>query len=104
MKMETPKMDVVRFEEADVLAASNDRIALTGFNNGNYGDATVDGKSVANFVSTLEVTHAEVDVFFQYNGNAAVNGKQLTSHEEDNSLKDGVYDYDSASHTWVWYQ
>ena len=33
MKMETPKMDVVRFQEADVLAASNvaSPVYLTGF-------------------------------------------------------------------------
>ena len=30
MKMETPKMDVVRFQEADVIASSP--LALTGFN------------------------------------------------------------------------
>ena len=105
MKMETPKMDVVRFQEADVIVASgDDTLALTKFNNGEAGDAMVDGKSVADFVATLEKTHADVNVFFQYNGNSAVNGKYLAAHEEDNSLADGVYTYNANNHTWTWLQ
>ena len=40
MKMETPKMDVVRFQEADVLAASpvRDIVTLSNLGNGNFTD------------------------------------------------------------------
>lgn len=49
MKMETPKMDVVRFEEADVIVASPTPIFTTkvgGFNNETAGDGNIQYKGV----------------------------------------------------------
>ena len=100
MKMETPKMDVVRFQEADVLAASP--LALTKFNDGTYGNAGMGKHSVAEWIEILNETQSSSDVFFKYNGNEKVAAKDLTAHEEDNSLRDGTYHFNAAEHTWVW--
>ena len=51
MKMETPKMDVVRFKEADVIVASPVPVVHTtkaaGFNNESVGDANIIYKGVS---------------------------------------------------------
>ncbi len=50
MKMETPKMDVVRFQEADVLAASpNIYTTVLGFNNETQKDGGVAYKNQTYF-------------------------------------------------------
>lgn len=46
MKMEAPKMDLVRFKEADVIAASNLTTYVYGFNNETPSDAYVKYKGV----------------------------------------------------------
>ena len=71
MKMETPKMDVVRFQEADVIVASGivnnrKRAALYGWENGIAGDATLtfsdaDGNNAS--VHTYSELHGDPEIY-----------------------------------------
>ena len=54
MKMETPKMDVVRFQEADVIVASsgpvdNDTVTLMNLGDKNYANNRVSGTAGTGF-------------------------------------------------------
>ena len=98
--METPKMDVVRFQEADVLAASP--LALTGFNDKFAGNAQIGGHSVSEFVQTLKDTKMESTVSFKYGNNDSVLAVDLSANEETGVLENGTYHYFEDTHTWIW--
>lgn len=100
MKMETPKMDVVRFQEADVLAASP--LAFTGFNDSIVDNAKIGGHSVSEFVQTLIDTRMESTVSFKYGDNAAIKAIDLSANEETGKLENGTYHYFEDTHTWIW--
>ena len=57
MKMETPKMDVVRFQEADVLAASTpvfqDKVTIANLGDSNYANNRVSGTAGTGFNFTF---------------------------------------------------
>ena len=100
MKMETPKMDVVRFQEADVLASSP--LALTGFNDTIEANAQIGGHSVSEFVATLKDTQMESTVSFKYGDKPSVLAVDLSANEENGVLENGTYHYFSDTHTWIW--
>ena len=102
MKMETPKMDVVRFQEADVLAASTPTpgplptsFALTGFNDKSAGNAKIDGADA----TTTEQISAKLEAFgnsyFQYQSNTPVHFGELHNSDYEGPIEDGIY-YDQG--------
>lgn len=103
-RMAVPTMDVVRFKENDVIVASGpiDGILLAGFNNGTAEDATVNGYHIVDYVNIIIATHGHNEVYFRYNGNEAVNAEQLLVHEEDESLRDGIYTRSEEGDRVMW--
>ena len=94
MKMETPKMDVVRFQEADVLAASQmiaSSFALTGFNNGKANDAKIDGADAAS-AEAINVKLGNLgNSYFQYQNNDPVHYGDLHDSDVAGPINDGTY-------------
>ena len=120
MKMETPKMDIVRFQEADVLAASGfatefqrSRIANAGGANGNLtytiypvgGDEDVHEYSA--LVNDQSTAYAANPVFFIPGDTTGKSLKALV--EDDTPGKAGIYgDYnglyessDGSIYHWI---
>ncbi len=110
MKMETPKMDVVRFKEADVIVASptplSPYLTLANMGNGDYADNTASGETAAGqFNLTFEemktgsLAHL-LDLSSEFN-----NG---TSQKSLQSLVDKTYslsdpdEYASFNGNYVW--
>ncbi|MBR3419148.1 MAG: hypothetical protein IKG82_10710 [Oscillospiraceae bacterium] len=105
-RMAVPTMDVVRFKENDVIVASGpiDGILLAGFNNSTAEDATVNGYHIVDYVNIYKLINSHTEVYFRYNGNAAVSAEDLLDHEETGSLCDGIYTRsDENTHVmWTW--
>ena len=109
-RMAIPRMDVVRFKEADVLCASGPKpfpiesIRFAGFNNGTYNDATMNGQSVEGYVSYLTLTHENSNVYFKYGTNDKVHANDLLTNEENNKLANGDYtpSQDGTNVLWTW--
>ena len=110
MKMETPKMDVVRFNEADVIVASGDhrRMAtLAGWANGNPADATLSFTNGSNVTYTWNQIQdmTEHDLgglnFTNASGNSATI-EQLASDEESYGDWNGTY-VRSSKGQYDWY-
>ena len=105
-RMTVPSMEVVRFKEDDIIVASGfEGILLAGFNNGTKEDATVNGYHILDYVNIYKLIHGHSEVYFRYNGNAAVKAEDLLDHEENKSLHDGIYTgaYDNNGNAvWTW--
>lgn len=93
-------MDVVRFQEDDIIAASAgpflpnpevEKLILAGFHSGSLNDATMNDGSIKTFVKALQITHGSLNVFFKYDENDAVHANALLSYEENHALENGVY-------------
>ena len=105
MTMKTPEMEVVRFNESDVIVASGNSVpvpaqsfVLQNWKNGNLGDATVDGEGkegALNWLNKIGDGHT-----FQYKQNAAVDAKKLYDYEETGTILDGIYVKDANSNNW----
>ena len=101
MTMKTPEMEVVRFNEADVLAASGtiQSFALAKWNNGPKNDATVNGlgkDDALGFLSTLGEGYT-----FQYGeGGQKVSASHLYDYEETGTILDGIYTKDGETN-WL---
>lgn len=103
-------MDVIRFKENDIIVASGgeptvDGIILAGFNNSVEKDATVNDFHVLDYVNIYIAIHGHTEVFFRYNGNAAVRAEDLLTHEENGSLCDGLYTEstdENGNAVWTW--
>ena len=84
MKMETPKMDVVRFKEADVLAASPAPVAqscvVTGSEDQIIGNAQVGGVNINDFEKIVNQLGLGTDSYFQAGANTTpINVQHLDS-------------------------
>ena len=113
-KMAIPTMEVVRFQEDDIIAASAgpflpkpevEKLILAGFNNGTPNDATMNELPVSAFVKALQITHGSLNVFFKYDENGAVRANDLLDYEENYALENGVYTLkptDDNSVLWTW--
>lgn len=99
MTMTKPEMEVVRFNEADVIVASGiQSFALAKWKNGTNGDATVDGqgKSAAqHWLDNLGEGHT-----FQYQNGPKVSAKNLFDYEETGDIMDGVYTKVDGENNW----
>ena len=98
-KMAVPTMDVVRFREDDIIAASaglflpkpeSEKLMSAGFHNGAPDDAAMNLFPVTAFVKALHITHGSLNVFFRYDENGAVRANDLLGYEENNVLENGV--------------
>ncbi len=102
MKMETPKMDVVRFQEADVIVASNGldkKLAtLAGWGDGTSGNATLtftDGNGQNATVHPYSEIHQDSEIYnlwFINNNNDSVNLSAMANDENSYSEFNGHYE------------
>ena len=92
MTMKTPEMEVVRFNESDVIVASGPAKAVfMGFNDGTPNTATINGSSVQSYEDMLDLLGDKSDSWFKYKNNTPVNAKNLLDEEETNVLGNGTY-------------
>ena len=109
-RMAVPAMEVVRFKENDIIVASGgepsiEGILLEGFNNSVSKDATVNGSRILDYVNIYNAIHGHTEIYFRYNGNAAVRAEDLLTREENGSLRDGIYTDgvdDNGNTVWTW--
>ena len=115
MKMETPKMDVVRFKEADVLAASGDLWTATLFNSGNadqnLGLQIVDPANNSNTFSFTQLASTEnanlLDNKYFYKDNKSTSLIDLVDDDKEGAAGkltgfDGTYTSTNGSH-YYWH-
>ena len=101
MTMKTPEMEVVRFNESDVIVASGtiQSFALRNWKNGTDDDATVNGlgkRDALGFLSTLGEGYT-----FQYgNEGQKVSASHLYDYEETGTILDGIYTKDGETN-WL---
>ena len=112
MKMETPKMDVVRFQEADVIVASpnpkplSPYLTLSNMGNGDYSDNTAAGETTAGgFTLTFEdmktgsLAHL-LDLSSEFNnGKSQMSLQNLVDNTYENSDPD---EYGAFNGNYVW--
>lgn len=98
MTMKTPEMEVVRFNESDVIVASGSSFVLAKWKNGPTGDATVNGEGKAaaeTWLNNLGEGH-----FFQYKENEKVAATHLYDYEETGTIMDGTYTKVPGENRW----
>ncbi len=100
MTMKTPEMEVVRFNESDVIVASGNiqSFALTNWYNGPKGDGLIDGEGKDKAIHWLE--NLGEGHTFQYQNNQKVSAKSLYDYEETGTIQDGIYIKDANSNNW----
>ena len=109
MKMETPKMDVVRFQEADVIVASSTPlfVTLSNLGNKNFNDNKASGKSTTGSSFELEFSDMQGGALAQLlnlestfnNGTSSSSLKNLV----DNTSKDNDDEsYGAYNGNYVW--
>ena len=97
MTMTKPEMDVVRFNESDVIVASGPipqpvtKFIFKNFNNGVDGDATMNDVKVGPFEEITAGLGDYSKSYFQYKDNKKVHFGDLHNNEENNVLGDGTY-------------
>jgi hypothetical protein len=97
MKMETPKMDVVRFKEADVLAASPvgpvaQSFVVTGSEDTIIGNAQVGGVNINDFEKIVNQLGLGTDSYFQAGADTTpINVQHLDAAEDTPDLLNGTY-------------
>ena len=89
MTMKTPEMEVVRFNESDVIVASGDAFQLFGFSDGTPNTGKINSHSVKDFQDILGTMGQHT--YFQYQQNEMVRATDLQEKEESGLLKDGIY-------------
>ena len=89
MTMKTPEMEVVRFNESDVIVASGNSYQLFGFGDGTPNTGKINAHSVSDFQDILGGMGQHT--YFQYQQNDKVRATDLQDKEESGLLKDGVY-------------
>ncbi|PWJ71182.1 hypothetical protein B0O40_1047 [Ruminococcaceae bacterium R-25] len=111
MKMETPKMDVVRFQEADVIVASGDHnkmATLFGWGDTIQGNAKLtfsNGKtSEYDWESLQNQKDDEMlgNLSFKNQAGSTATLNQLASDENSYGAWNGLYERTSAGH-YEWY-
>lgn len=101
MKMETPKMDVVRFKEADVLAASPvgpvaQSFIVTGSEDSVLGNAKIGGVAIDDFEKIVNQLGIGEDSYFKASTDSTpINVKSLDKAEDTPDLLNGTY-YDQG--------
>ncbi len=106
MTMKTPEMEVVRFSESDVIVASS-TLGLMNMNNNTKDDIymSVGGKdyTVKDFKDTLVAVSGHTNVSFR-KGEHTSSLENLTSHEDKNTITDGLYSkiIDGSETIWTW--
>ena len=112
-KMRTPEMDVVRFKEVDVLAASS--LTLSGFVNNNTNDGKMSFGSSTYSSSQFGSDDFQSAVDKAFGAGKKSNYKLITSHDYNTYTasyktydgmgipygEDGVYKYDSSKEAFV---
>lgn len=99
MTMKTPEMEVVRFNESDVIVASGiQSFALRNWNNGQKDDGTVNGLQKADAITWLE--NLGEGFTFQYKDNEKVSASHLYNYEETGTIQDGIYTKDGEKNWW----
>lgn len=96
MKMETPKMDVVRFKEADVLAASPAPVVqsfvVTGSEDQITGNAQVGGVNINDFEKIVNQLGLGTDSYFKAGADTTpINVQHLDAAEDTPDLLNGTY-------------
>ena len=114
MKMETPKMDVVRFKEADVLAASpvpvdNRQFSkVAGWGDENLNQASISFKTGINgaeSVHNFDELHRNPDMYgitYQNGSGKTVTLEQLAGSDAGFGEFNGTYIF-SGDHTYTWF-
>ena len=111
MKMETPKMDVVRFQEADVIVASGeDRrqfSTLSGWGVDPIEQASVSFKTGLNGTETVHdyaEIHSTPDMYgLTYdNGTSSIALSELAKSDAEHSEFNGLYIY-TGNGTYTWF-
>ena len=99
MKMETPKMDVVRFNEADVIVASGEEhrrfATLAGWANNTPNDATLtfsNGDTISyNYAQIKDMTEHDLGGLTFTNDYGSVTIEQLAADEDSYGDWNGTY-------------
>ena len=63
------------------------------------------GLKPGDYVNIYNAIHGHTEIYFRYNGNAAVRAEDLLTHEENGSLRDGIYIDgvdDNGNTVWTW--
>lgn len=100
MTMKTPEMEVVRFNESDVIVASGtiQSFSLAKWNNGPKDDATVNGLGKSDAISWL--SNLGEGHTFQYKEKDAVAAENLYNYEETGTIQDGIYYKVDGENRW----
>lgn len=117
-KMTVPTMDVVRFNENDIIVASGgnptppppgpvEYLRLDNFNNGTVGDGLINNKyNIKDYVDLLGIIHEHgLIAHFKYADNAIVSAEDILANEENFVLMDGDYEgstMSDGSPLWTW--
>ena len=108
-KMTSPEMEVIRFKEKDIVAASGNKPSfahLFGWGNGIDGDAGITFEK-SNTTYSWKTLHSEAlhgmisDLRFMNNGHEATLN-QLALDENKPSTWNGKYQYEEETNTWQW--
>ena len=116
MKMETPKMDVVRFQEADVIVASpvSDKVTLMNLGDSNYANNRVSGTAGTGFNFTFNEIYSgnlahllNLDSEFKNGSNVdslrnLVDKTKGTKVDEDTYVDVDLSGYSVFNGTYVW--
>ena len=115
MKMETPKMDVVRFKEADVLAASpvgpvyHDNVTIANLGNSNFSDNYANAMNQDfsfDAISKGQASHLlHLDSLFNIGGNNEKTLSELvTDTQKDDTIYaeyNGLYEYNETAGKYI---
>lgn len=104
MTMTKPEMDVVRFNESDVIVASS-TLGLMNMNNNVAGDAKVamGGKeyTVGEYKDFLNGLGGHTNVSFQKDNNKA-SLENLNAEEDKHTITDGIYTKIISGDETIW--
>ena len=116
MKMETPKMDVVRFKEADVIVASPtpvptriDSVTLSGLGNSDFSDNYANAMNQDfsfDAISKGQASHMlHLDSLFNIGGNNEKSLNELVTDTKDDDTKyaeyNGLYEYSESAGKYI---
>ena len=113
-RMAIPTMDVIRFQQDDIIVASAgpflpspevEKRILAGFNKGTQNDATMSDDPIKAFVKALQITHGSLNVFFKYDENDTVRTNDLLGNEKNHALENGVFPSKTTGDNkvlWTW--
>lgn len=118
MTMKTPEMEVVRFNESDVIVASGDPVLahknadVMNFGIGTVGDAQIRYHNGHSLTKNLQQIAADIDFgytndtvsFTNGNGQVATIGEMVRGGDADGlfSYMNGTYETNDGGQTWTW--